>query len=118
MRFTMNRLNNFSRAILAIVMILFVGFPSFAHDFEVDGIFYIYLNQDAKTVAVSYKGSHYNECPSEYSGKVIIPSSVTYNNTTFSVTSIGEYAFYGSDNLTSVNIPNSVTSIGEYAFYG
>ena len=34
-----------------------------------------------------------------------------------SVTSIGNYAFYGSG-LTSVTIPNSVTSIGEYAFYG
>ena len=35
-----------------------------------------------------------------------------------SVTSIGEYAFYGCDSLTSIMIPNSVTSIGEYAFSG
>ena len=34
-----------------------------------------------------------------------------------SVTSIGEYAFYGSG-LTSIVIPDNVTSIGEYAFYG
>ena len=32
-----------------------------------------------------------------------------------SVTSIGDYAFYGG--LTSVTIPNSVTSIGNYAFF-
>jgi hypothetical protein len=34
-----------------------------------------------------------------------------------SVTSIGDYAFYGTG-LTSITIPDSVTSIGDYAFYG
>ena len=34
------------------------------------------------------------------------------------VTSIGNYAFYYCDGLTSVTIPSSVTSIGNYAFEG
>ncbi len=44
-----------------------------------------------------------------------IPASVTYEGTTYSVTSIVG-AFYGCSSLTSVTIPNSVTSIGSWAF--
>jgi len=35
-----------------------------------------------------------------------------------SVTSIGDYAFFSCDGLTSITIPNSVTSIGDHAFQG
>ena len=48
----------------------------------------------------------------------VIPSIVTYNGTTYSVTSIGDRAFWYCENLTSVTIPNSVTSIGDEAFAG
>ena len=51
------------------------------------------------------------------SGAVVIPSSVTNNGTTYSVTSIGYSAFYSCSGLTSITIPNSVTSIGNYAFW-
>ena len=47
---------------------------------------------------------------------VTIPSSVTYNNVTYSVTNIGYYAFAFCSNLTSVTIPNSVVSLGQAAF--
>ena len=47
---------------------------------------------------------------------VSIPSSVTIEGSTFSVTSIGNRAFYYCDGMTSIEIPNSVTSIGDWAF--
>lgn len=112
----MNKLNKFSRATIAIAMMLCVALPSFAHDFEVNGIYYNYLDETAKTVEVTYKGSYYDSYSNEYTGAVSIPSSVTYNSTTYSVTSIGFYAFRGCTGLTSITIPNSVTSIGFYAF--
>ena len=46
-----------------------------------------------------------------------IPETVTYNETTYSVTSIEEWAFYNCSSLTSVTIANSVISIGNDAFY-
>ena len=83
-----------------------------AHSFEVDGIYYNYL--DENNVAVTYKGNSYNF--SAYSGEVTIPETVTYNGTTYSVTRITNHAFYNCSALTSVTIGNSVTSIGYEAF--
>ena len=51
-------------------------------------------------------------------GNLEIPSTVKYNETTYYVMSIGESAFAGADELTSVIIPSSITHIGERAFSG
>ncbi len=85
-----------------------------AHDFVVDGIYYLKNGNEA---TVTYKGNSYSSYDNEYSGNVNIPSTVTYNGTTYDVTAIGEYAFYNCTGLQSVNIPNSVITIGERAFY-
>ena len=103
-----------SRAIVAIAMMLIGWLPSLAHDFEVDGIFYNKTSDN--TVAVTYKGDSFTSYSNEYAGNVVIPSSVNYNGTTYSVTSIVNYAFFNCYSLTSIEIPNSVISIGYFAF--
>ena len=74
------------------------------------GIYY-YLNSRGET-----KTAEVTSNPDKYSGDIVIPSNVTYNDVTYSVTSIGSSAFSGCTELTSVTIPENVTNIGSNAF--
>ncbi|MGM9837118.1 MAG: leucine-rich repeat protein [Paludibacteraceae bacterium] len=88
-----------------------------AYDFKSGDLYYnITSNTEPYTVEVTYQTY---ATSSNYSGltTATIPETVTYNGTTYSVTSIGYYAFYYCGSLTSVTIPESVTSIGDRAFY-
>ena len=99
--------------IFTLLLALVATTTLWAHGFEVNGFFYTFL--EGNDVEVTYKGSYNNN---EYLGAVTIPETVTYNGTTYSVTSIGGWAFKDCSSLTSVTIPNSVTSIGYEAFKG
>lgn len=54
-----------------------------------------------------------------YEGDIVVPASVTYQGETYTVTTIGDYAFSDYDeNLTSVTLPESITTLKSYAFDG
>ena len=80
-----------------------------AYDAKINGIYYNF-NADTKQATITSGDT-------KYTGSVTIPATVTYNDVTYSVTSIGGSAFRYCSGLTSVEIPNSVTSIGYEAFY-
>ena len=95
-----------------------LSFHAMAYDFSYNyqgNTLYYNITSD-NTIEVTYYSSTTDN--NYVSGDVVIPSSVTNNGTTYSVTSIGDYAFYLCIGLTSVTIPNSVTSIADDAFYG
>ena len=96
------------RPALLLILLLSSTFSAFAYDCTVDGVYYN-LNTTDKTASV-IKGS--------YSGDIVIPETITNNDITYSVTSIGEYAFMDCIGLTSITIPNSVADIGRVAFFG
>ena len=89
---------------------LLVSMNVLAYDFESGGIYYNITSSKNKTIEVTNNGLN------SYTGDVSIPSSVMHEETTYIVTSIGKRAFYNSDNLISITIPNSITSIGLDAF--
>ena len=110
---------NYFRHIILCLCLLAGTTTALAQEVCINGIYY-YLDEDYHwdlddyyrwaTVIPNY------ENPEGYSGAVIIPESVTYEGVTYSVTSIGNYAFQYCVGLTSVTIGNRVTSIGNYAF--
>ena len=85
-----------------------------AHDFEVNGIFYKIMTNTS--VYVSYKGDNVIDFSDEYSGSINIPPTVTYNGKTYTVEGVWNNAFKYCTGVTSITIPNTVTTINQSAF--
>lgn len=121
------------KKLLTLLAFVVSTISSYAYDCKVDGIYYNLSDSEA---TVTFGDNGYL-----YTGTVVVPEKISFNGTTYSVTSIGYYAFgscsdltsitipssvtsidgsafWDCSALTSINIPNSVTSIGGYAFFG
>ena len=93
---------------LGFILLSLAGVAASAQTFEVDGINYNVLSEAEGTVEVAN---------GNYSGDVVIPASVAYNDRKYAVTTVGDHAFYTCIDLTSVEMP-SVTTIRGSAFSG
>ncbi len=99
-----------------IVAMLLCCITANAYSFEVDGIYYNQYYDGSNYVEVTYK-DYNNGNYNSYSGDVVIPETVTYNDVEYRVAKIGSNAFHNCSGLTSVTIPQGVTTIGSNAFY-
>ncbi len=104
------------RPLSFFVALFFATTALWAYDFQSGDIYYnITSSTKPYTAEVTYQEEYSSD---NYKGltSATLPVTVTYNDTTYSVTSIGKNAFSNCTSLTSVTIPKSVTSIGMYAF--
>lgn len=93
---------------------LTIGKYTFAHDFEVDNIYYTIISNTDKTCKVTNNGGKENS----YSGSVIIPEKVIYDNTTYSIVEIDNSTFKNCIKLKAVSLPNSIVKLGNGCFSG
>ena len=93
-------------------------FLSYAYDFKSGDLYFNIISSSELQVGVTNNGEVANNNNS-YSGQIEIPEKVTYNNQTYTVTTIQTHAFgalYSGSKITRVNIPSSVTIIEAGAF--
>lgn len=96
---------------LLFIFIIFTPIGLNAQAFIENGVYYVKLSTDNVGVANPNKSSFYK-------GDIVIPEIVKYNNKTYTVTSIENFAFMGSEGLTSVTLPKTITIIGDRSFSG
>ena len=96
-----------------------LGLPAMARDFSYtykgQTLTYTVIDEDSKTCMTKagtyYGSSETNEAGNNISGNLVIPSKVSDGEAIYTVTSIGDYAFYNNSSLISITIPEGVTSI-------
>ncbi len=115
--------------LLALLTALFMGFGTAqaAYDFSAEcptGQTLYYQITDFNNLYVSIvapwnSSGMWPEGTVKPANMLVIPETVSYYGMDFTVTSIGDHAFYTCDELTILlQVPNTVTSIENYAFYG
>ena len=134
----MKTTNSFRSKFFALVLALVASVSSFAKDgypdFQVDGLYYSFLEGDSVQVTflrtnpipteVAADTSNKKYAPAATTGaeyghltEIVIPSTVTYEEKTYHVIRIGHGSFLKCVNLQHVDLPTSIKSIGVAAFW-
>lgn len=97
---------------IALTICLFgiVSMAACASDIEVEGISYNVVSATDKTVEVTSSNDF------SYKGKIVIPESIMFEGTEYSVVKIDESAFASCMCLTEVFVPRTIKEISYHSF--
>ena len=112
---------NFTRLLLSAVLmmccVVMANANGISIQYENGKYMYFILDDATLTATVTWGGNSQYAGTIEYKGSITIPSTVTHEGKQYSVTSIGDYAFYNCTSLASINFSDIPLSyIGNYAF--
>jgi len=88
---------------------------SLASDVMIDGLYFNLNIADSTAILTRDNNDYY--AYQDYT-EVIIPETISYQNVTYTVWRIDDYAFAGCIHLKSLVVPNTVNSVGYRAIHG
>ncbi len=103
-----------------MLLILSVQISAFAYDFIEDGFAFNILEDGTLSLTNKMKNFSLNKAMDQslaYSGDIVVPATVIHDGRRYEVSSIGENAFYNTQELESVIISEGIRTIDEDAFY-
>ena len=112
------------RKLLVAIVLMAVGLNVWAYDFEVPqtngySLYFNIINSEENFVEITYPSTTDNGYWHGYAtphGTLSIPALVENDGIGYIVTAIGERAFSGCTDITSLYLPSTLEEIGAYAF--
>lgn len=103
-----------SGLLLAGMMAMVTVYASAAGDKVKVGNYYYYLDTENKTAEVAPT----EDTTAYATGRLVIPSNITYDGENYVVNAIGDYAFSFCTGITTLTVPTNILRIGNGAFQG
>lgn len=97
--------------IMAFIMVLMACGIASAASFVINNIKYEVIDEENNKVELQRQNSS-----SKYYGNINVPEKIEVSGKTYTVTSIGDRAFYKCNHLKSISLPQTLENIGFEAF--
>lgn len=110
------------KKIILLSLFFVVNLSIFAEHFSAVNrgrvLYYNILNEDEKTMEVTFRGASFDLVKDEYVEHVYVPETVIRMGKKYTVVRVSDNAFRGCSRLRSVSLPSSIKEIGVAVFEG